>query len=284
MSVHRLSTPPSMAGIYPRAVAIPLLRRLPLVGAGADGLPDTRLEVDVTVDLDHLSDYTEVCGFQRMGHLPATYPHVLGFPLAMRIMTSRSFPFSVLGLVHIENEITHRRPVSPDEPLSLAVHAEDLRAHDRGTQFDVVTEARAGDELVWEERSVYLRREGGGGGGGRGGDNQEPPPVRAHWTVPDDIGRRYGAVSGDRNLIHLHPLAARLFGMPRHIAHGMWVKARCLTELEEDLPAAFTVSARFKLPLFLPAEVAFSAGEDGVFEVRDASSGKPHLSGRLSGA
>ena len=106
-------------------------------------------------------------------------------------------------------------------------------------------------------------------------------PARAHWRVPGDIGRRYAGVSGDRNPIHLHGLTAKLFGMPRPIAHGMWLKARCLGELEPSLPDAFTVSVRFKLPLFLPAQVAFGTRDDA-FEVRDASSGKPHLSGELS--
>jgi len=106
----------------------------------------------------------------------------------------------------------------------------------------------------------------------------------AHWRVPADIGRRYGAVSGDRNPIHLHGWSAKLFGMPRPIAHGMWVKARCLAELEPTLPDAFSVAVRFKLPLFLPAQVAFESVRDGRgrFGVRDASSGKPHLSGELS--
>jgi hypothetical protein len=39
---------------------------------------------------------------------------------------------------------------------------------------------------------------------------------------------------------------------------------------------------RFKLPLFLPAQVAFGVRDGGGFEVRDASSGKPHLSGALT--
>ena len=271
-------TGPSLTILYPRAVAMPLLRRLP--GVGGDGLPDSVHEVrDVAVSLDHLSDYTEVCGFQRMDRLPATYPHVLAFPLAMQLMTERRFPFSVLGMVHIGNDITQHRPVSPDELLSVRVHAEGLEPHDRGTQFTIAAQARVGEEVVWESRNRYLHREGGGGK--KDGQRDAPLPARAHWKVSDDIGRRYAAVSGDRNPIHLHPLTAKLFGMPRPIAHGMWVKARCLAELEQTLPDAFTVSVRFKLPLFLPAQVAFGS-RDGAFEVRDASSGKPHLSGELS--
>jgi acyl dehydratase len=282
MSRRELSSPPSLTALYPRAVAVPLLRKVPGLGAGKE-LPDTELEVrDVATDLDHLSDYTEVCGFDRMDRLPATYPHIVAFPLAMRILAERAFPFPVLGLVHIGNEITQYRPVSPDEALSVSVRAQDLEPHDRGTQFTMAAEARVGDELVWDSRNVYLHRSKSGSGGSSSKERDEPAPAQAHWRVPGDIGRRYGAVSGDRNPIHLHGWSAKLFGMPRPIAHGMWLKARCLAELERSLPDAFTVSVRFKLPLFLPAQVAFGVCDGGAFEVRDASSGKPHLSGELS--
>ena len=284
MSARELSSPPSLAALYPRALTAPLLRRLdprPPLGGG-DGLPGTELEVrDVATDLDDLSDYTQVCGFERMDRLPPTYPHVVAFTLAMRIMVSRSFPFAVLGLVHVANEITQHRPIGPDEPLSYRVRARDLEPHDRGTQFTIAAEARAGDELVWESRNVYLHREGGSSSGSKG-ERDEPAPATDHWRVPEDIGRRYAAVSGDRNPIHLHALSARLFGMPKPIAHGMWLKARCLAQLEAELPAAFSVAVRFKLPLFLPAQVAFARGDGGAFEVRDASSGKPHLAGTVT--
>ena len=285
MSRRELSSPPSLTALYPRAVGVPLLRKLPGLSA-SDQLPDTELEVrDVSTDLDHLSDYTEVCGFERMDRLPATYPHIVAFPLAMRIMAERSFPFPVLGLVHIANDITQHRPISPDEPLSVRVRAQDLEPHDRGTQFAMVAEGRVGEELVWSSRNVYLHRSksGSGGGGSKEREEPEPAPASAHWRVPADIGRRYGAVSGDRNPIHLHGWSAKLFGMPRPIAHGMWLKARCLAELEPTLPDAFSVQVRFKLPLFLPAQVAFGV-DDGAFGVRDAGSGKPHLSGALSPA
>ena len=283
MSRRELSSPPSLTALYPRAVAVPLLRKVPGLGGGGRELPDTELEVrDVATDLDHLSDYTDVCGFERMDRLPPTYPHIVVFPLAMRIMAERAFPFPLLGLVHIGNEITQYRPVAPDEPLSVRVRAQDLEPHDRGTQFTMAAEARVGDELVWDSRNVYLHRSGKGGGGGSSKkERDDPAPASAHWRVPGDIGRRYGAVSGDRNPIHLHGWSAKLFGMPRPIAHGMWLKARCLAELEPTLPDAFSVEVRFKLPLFLPAQVAFGV-QDGSFEIRDASSGKPHLSGTLS--
>ena len=285
MTVRELDSPPSLTALSPRAVGVPLLRRVPVIGGSSQELPDTELEVrDVETDPGRLAAYREVCGFERMDRLPATYPHIVAFPLAMRIMAERAFPFPLLGLVHIGNEVDQLRPVGPDEPLTVRVRARDLEPHDRGTQFAMAAEARVGEELVWTSRSVYLHRHGKPSGGKpSSGERQPAAPARAHWRVPGDIGRRYGAVSGDRNPIHLHGWSAKLFGMPRPIAHGMWVKARCLAELESTLPDAFRASVRFKLPLFLPAQVAFGVNGNA-FEVRDASSGKPHLSGELSGA
>jgi acyl dehydratase len=255
--------------LYARALA----GALPLPRPAA--LPDTRLDLEAEIDPGHLARYSEVCGFGA--GVPVTYPHVLAFPLALRIMTSRSFPFGVLGLVHIENEITQHRPLSAGEPLAFEVWAEDLKPHDRGTQVTLVAAVSVEGRLVWEERSVYLHRSGGGSSSGRRGEPSPPPPAREHFRVPADIGRRYAAVSGDRNPIHMHPLSARLFGMPRPIAHGMWLQARCLAALE--LPDAFTTSARFRLPVFLPATVALGTREGGEFELSDASSGRPHVAG-----
>ena len=61
----------------------------------------------------------------------------------------------------------------------------------------------------------------------------------------------------------------------------MWVKARCLAALDSQLPDAFTVGVRFKLPMLLPAKAGF-ASDGREFQVFDARSGKPHVSGTVS--
>ena len=101
--------------------------------------------------------------------------------------------------------------------------------------------------------------------------------------MPADIGRRYGAVSGDRNPIHLHDLTAKPFGFPRAIAHGMWTKARALAALGARVPDAFTTEVRFAKPLLLPGKVAF-ATEGERFAVRDERKGTPHLHGTITEA
>jgi acyl dehydratase len=288
-----LASAPGAATLYPRAAfgtfARPLLRKVPVVGGGTPtALPELTLGLDaLTLDTGHVADYARVCGFDLRDTLPASYLHVLAFPLAMSLMTDGAFPFGVIGLVHVENRIEHVRPVALGETPSLRVHAEDLRDHAKGRQFDVVAVATVDGERVWEGRSTYLRR-GGETGDSASKDDKKSAGVGgagsdAIWKIPGDIGRRYGAVSGDRNPIHLHNVSAKLFGMPRAIAHGMWLKARVLAALQPELPPAFTVDVRFKLPVLLPATVAFSTTKvDGgrAFALHDAKRGLPHLEGR----
>ncbi len=189
-------------------------------------------------------------------------------------MVDPSFPFALPGLVHVANRIAQKRELRADERLSLRVWAADLREHPRGRQFDMLTEALVDGNTVWTESSTYLHRatpspaRGGGKGGGSPSPARPntPSPATAIWRVPRNVGRRYAAVSGDVNPIHLNPLAARLFGFRRAIAHGMWLKAA------------------FKSPLLLPSTVAFASHPQEArwtFTVAEARSGRPHLSGSI---
>ena len=291
MAVRELSSSPSMLPLFGRAglAMIPGASRLPFVGGAADDVPDlTLLLGEVAVDRERLLAYDRVCGFTLGDQLPATYPHMLAFPLHLALMADGSFPFSAIGLVHIANRIVQHRPLQASEVLSLRVWAEPLRPHPRGQQFSILTEARVGDELVWEEVSTNLRRGSSGGPADAGAPqipNASTLPATATWKLAGDLGRRYGSVSGDLNPIHIHPLSARLFGFPSAIAHGMWTKARCLAALHPQLPDAFAVEVAFRKPILLPASVEFAeaASEAGVqFGVRDARRRFRHLDGAVT--
>lgn len=292
MGERVLSSSPSMVRLFARAgvATIPGASHLPFLGSGAGGggLPDLTLVLkEVSVDRERLADYDRVCKFPLRDQLPATYPHMLAFPLQLSLMTDSSFPFGALGLVHIANRIVQHRPSRISDELQLKVWATGLKDHPRGKQFTFRTETRVGEELVWEEDSTYLKRGGGSGDGSekrRNGNGQPQLPVTATWRLPGDLGRRYGSVSGDMNPIHVHPMSARLFGFPTAIAHGMWTKARCLAALDPRLPDSFSVEVEFKKPILLPATVEFleREGASGIqFAVRGAGKGTPHLDGRV---
>jgi hypothetical protein len=291
MAVRELKSAPSMLPMFARAGAamVPGASRLPFVGGGGGGrgIPDLTLVLpDVAIDRDRLAAYDRVCGFSLSDELPATYPHMLAFPLQLALMTDGSFPFPAIGLVHIYNRIVQHRPIHASERLSLKVWAGPLEPHPRGQQFSLLSEARVGDELVWEEVSTNLRR---GGGSGEGSAAEVPSaeglPATATWRLPGDLGRRYASVSGDFNPIHVHSVSARLFGFPSAIAHGMWTKARCLAALEPRLPDAYTVEVAFRKPILLPASVSFVQGPaaGGIrFGVRGANEDTAHLDGQLT--
>jgi acyl dehydratase len=267
--------------------AVEPLRRRP------GSLPERELRRDgIAVDRRRLAEYDRVCGFRLSDTLPATYPHVLAFPLALELIAGGDFPFGVLGLVHVGNAIEQLRPLDAGEPLDLRLWADRLGEHPRGRTVDIVAEGYVDGELAWRDRSTYLhresvRREGtvpAGTGRPRKEAREAVPVPSAVWDVPGDIGRRYAAVSGDRNPIHLHGLAAKLFGQQTAIAHGMWTKARCLAALQAQLPGAFTVDVAFKLPVRLPARVAFATwteDRERRFALHDARGGRPHLGGTI---
>jgi len=282
VAMRDLRNAPSMLPLFAKAVIRAGVKpgknpQLPNIGA--------RLS-DLVPDPKHLATYRKVCGFQSQGTLPLTYPHLHAHPLFMTLILDERCPFPAMGLVHVRNRITQYRPIQEREQLDVECRFGALEKRDSGYEFSILTSVSTGGEQVWESESFMLYRTGGAGGNKKK-DAPAVTPVQGakDWSVPGDIGRRYGAVSGDRNPIHLYPLSAKLFGFKRQIAHGMWSKARCLAELEPQFPAVpFSVDVSFKLPLFIPAKVKFAEEkvEGGIdFRLLGADGIKPHLHGSL---
>jgi acyl dehydratase len=289
---RKLTSAPAILPLYARAAAplVPGASLLPFVPGGGGEIPDVRLELDAVVaDPAKVAAYAKVCGFALRDHLPPTYTHVLAFPLHMALMSDGRFPFGAVGLVHVANRITQHRRLGVEEALDLRVQATKLSPHPKGKTFDVVTEVRVGRQIAWESTSTFLRR-GKGEPGTTSGEVfpivDPETPASAQWVLPGDLGRRYAAVSGDRNPIHMHSLTAKPLGFPAAIAHGMWTKARALAALEARLPDAFETDVRFRRPILLPAKVEFATSEDDdqiLFTVRGrgAKRDKRHLDGRV---
>ena len=276
-----LDAQPAMAALLVRAA-------LTARGRGGD-LPATRLAREgVQVDPGRLADYAAVCRFPLGDTLPVTFPHVLTFPLQVALMTDRSFPLALPGLVHVRNVIEQVRPISSAEPLDLAVWAERLATHRSGAAVDLCASVSVGGAEVWRGRSTYLARGATAPEGAPEAEVDVPvgelARTTARWRVPADVGRRYARVSGDVNPIHLSRLSARAFGFRRAIAHGMWVQARALAALSGRLPDAPTVDVAFRKPLFLPSTVVLSTAEAASgwdLAVRDAGTGTEHLVGAV---
>jgi acyl dehydratase len=278
---RELESSPNLGMLYAKAAATAW-------GRGGD-LPGTRLtRTGVAVDPAHFADYARVCRLPLGDVLPVTYPHMLTFPLQMALMTDRSFPLALPGLVHVRNRIDVLRAIGADEPLDLEVWADNYAQHRSGAAVDLRATVTAGGEEVWRSTSTYLSRGAKAPDGAPEADIEVPvgalERVAATWRIPDDAGRRYAKVSGDVNPIHLSGLTAKAFGFKRAIAHGMWVKARVLGALSGRLPDELSLDVGFRKPLFLPSTVTLSTAQAGGgwdFAVRNAQSGTEHVEGTI---
>lgn len=90
-------------------------------------------------------------------------------------------------------------------------------------------------------------------------------------AIGPEMGRAYGRVSGDMNLVHTTAVAAKMFGYARPFVQGLCTANAVLKALTEHCSVAlqrFTVS--FCRPVYLDQVVRLRLAE-GVYEVCDAS-------------
>ncbi|UZN02634.1 MaoC/PaaZ C-terminal domain-containing protein [Cellulomonas sp. S1-8] len=281
---------PALGGLYARGLLASA--RLGVTGgtrSGAREVPDVTYVVDdVRADADRLTTYQHLLHEPATDTLPAGYVHVLAFPVATALMVRPDFPLPLLGMVHLANHVEQRRPLLLGDRLGVRAWARGLRPHRSGTQVDLVTEVSASGEVAWQGISTYLAK------GVRLPDAPRDdvpraaftPPVRTgRWELPADTGRRYAAVSGDRNPIHLSPVTARALGFKRTIAHGMYTASRALADVGAVRGDAFTWSVEFAAPVLLPAtvDVRVAREDDGhTFTAWHPRTGRLHLSGAVT--
>ncbi|TFV57076.1 dehydratase [Mycobacterium sp. PS03-16] len=261
---------------------------LPFVPRGAT-LPDRTLTVDeLSIDPVNVAEYADVTGLQFGDTVPLTYPFALTFPTVMSLVTGFDFPFAAMGSVHVENHITQHRPISVSDTVSAAVHAENLREHRRGLLVDVVTDVHVGNELAWHQVTTFLHQQRTSLS-----DEPKPPPQKQPKLGPPNALlnitpgqiRHYASVGGDHNPIHTNPVAAKLFGFPTVIAHGMFSAAAVLANVEGQLPGAVRYSVRFAKPVVLPAKAGLyvdRTGDGGWELVLRNKMGEPHLTGTVA--
>ncbi|HKP41126.1 MaoC/PaaZ C-terminal domain-containing protein [Mycobacterium sp.] len=261
---------------------------LPFVPRG-DALPDRTLTVDeLTIDPANVADYANVTGLRFGDKVPLTYPFALTFPTVMSLVTGFDFPFAAMGSVHIENHIKQYRPILVSDTVSARVHAENLREHRRGLLVDVVTDISVGNDKAWHQVTTFLHQQRTSLS-----DEPKPPPQKQRKPGPPNAVlritpgqiRHYASVGGDHNPIHTNPIAAKLFGFPTVIAHGMFTAAAVLANIEGQLPDAVRYSVRFAKPVVLPARAGLyvdRVSEGWELTLRHLTKGDPHLKGTVT--
>jgi acyl dehydratase len=238
---------------------------------GGERLPDIAYRVrKVRIDPDRARDFDHLMGGPATDLVHPGVLHVLAFPVSLALMARRDFPFPLLGVVHLRNQVLQHRPVRVGELVDVECRVRDLRPHRKGRTFEAVATVLGQDgEIIATDVSTYLVRGGEPGPGEPSGtapsDRRRefvPPRPTGRWELGADTGRRYGAVSGDVNPIHLSALSAKAFGFPRAIAHGMYTASRAFTESRVDLAKPLRWDVTFDAPVTLPGSVLIAHADD----------------------
>lgn len=217
--------------------------------------------------------------------LPPTFPQALAAPLHMSILTAKQFPLRVTGLVHLSNTIQYVEPVKTGVPFDLAASLSSAVATEKGIELTLQTDLSVAGRKHWSADAVLLARTPGRR---RRRSSAARPNLEQYskidrWSAYRNTGRRYAAVSGDYNPIHLHGLTARLFGFNRPIAHGMWSLARGLTGLHDALKTPYEIRAQFLRPMPLPTGVNLLYDENTrAFCIVDSKTNKAYLIGSIA--
>ena len=228
----------------------------------------------VRIDAERARDFDHLMGGPATDLVHPGVLHVLAFPVSLALMARRDFPFPLLGLVHLRNQVLQHRPVQVGELVDVECRVRDLRPHRKGRTFEAVSTILGQDgEIIATDVSTYLAKgstssAGKDGAASPSADGRaerrefEAPTPTGRWSLPADAGRRYAAVSGDVNPIHMSALSAKAFGFPKAIAHGMYTASRAFTESRVDLSRPLRWDVSFDAPVTLPGTVLVAFEHD----------------------
>ncbi len=165
---------PAVWSMYPKI----MMSRKPSLVPDGGAVPriESRLS-KVAIDRKHLAAYSEICGAAAGATLPIAYPHVLAMPLHLAMLGAEAFPVKLFGLVHVQNRIAMRQPLSAEEPAEIRAWVEGHRETERGQEFDLHTDYVVAGEALWEETCTFLARKKPAPGAAK-------PPWPAPTTCP----------------------------------------------------------------------------------------------------
>jgi hypothetical protein len=257
------SLSPSSLPALPRASAWPLVRALFKRPARPSAQPiQASYRLD-RIDADHVRRYCDAFGFLA-GSVPLTYLYLLAQRAELATMLDLAIPFRIVGLIHVSNDLAMQCQVRTDAPLVLVTTLSMPEPGANGA-VECVLETVASEDgtTVFSCTSQYLIKRGQRGKHALASPSVAPMgDVIGEWAVTSDAGRRYAALSGDWNPIHLWPWSARLMGMHAPIIHGMETMARVCAAFEQSTDRRITsLACHFKRAVPLGASATLMACE-----------------------
>jgi acyl dehydratase len=242
----------------------------------------------------------------RRDALSPVFPATWETAQALDLFSRLERPLPAGGVVHVESELVNLRPISPADHVRCRVELERAERVRKGVRLTLSARNwTANGQLCTQSTAVFLARSRAPTDDApthaprstarEEGDPRAEPPSSwdevARWHLRADAGRRYAAVSGDWNPIHLWSWTARPFGFRRPILHGFCTQAmvaHALIEhaLDGDPAALRRLRIAFRTPLPLPSTARLLAA-DGIgtrwFRVTDESCETVHAEGTWAG-
>jgi acyl dehydratase len=226
-------------------------------GAGAE--PASAAFVAACLDAGRLARYNALLGFPPEA-IPLTFHYLLAQRAQLATMLAADLPFRIAGMIHVANDLSERGHYDPARPLVLRTSAAIAPPRENGAVHLLLHTAGEQDgRAVFSCASDYLAVRGRRASRAGAAPAAQSAPL-ANWSLDSASGRRYAAVSGDWNPIHLSRWTAKLMGMRTPIIHGMHTVAKSCAALEDATGKRVTaISARFTAPIPLPGRASLSA-------------------------
>lgn len=233
------------------------------------------------IDAGQVARYNAMLGFPADA-VPLTFHYLLAQRAQLATMLGADLSFRIAGMIHVANDLSELGRYDPALPLILHTSAAPAPPRENGAIHLLVHTAGEQDgRAVFSCASDYLAVRGKRGARPATAPSTQMAPV-TNWTLDGASGRRYAAVSGDWNPIHLSRWTAKLMGMRAPIIHGMHTVAKSCAALEHLTGQRVTaISARFTAPIALPGEATLSA-DLGAGTYAASGSGRDAVSGSFT--
>jgi hypothetical protein len=218
------------------------------------------------IDPAHLRSFLGLTGLGLTRGLPVLYPHVLGFPLQMSVLTHPAFPVPIWKVLQVRNHLFQHRRIPPDAVVDIETRTTDTRFLDRGVEIDLRTVLVCDGVVSWESVNTFYSR---------GGSNaaqtdvpierapDRPQEVYEQWHMPSGTGWRFAGLTGDYNGIHWWGAYARRLGFRRALHHPQLVLGQCLARLPAlTAGPALRLDAWLKGPVYYDSDVRLSVAND----------------------
>lgn len=223
-------------------------------------------------------------------------PHVWTQAPAMTILTHADFPISLIGSVHLKSVFRlHDREALRDlltrATASVRIAATYLGAaaspNGKGVEVFLLLELHHSDRVLWSEIMVIFKATNAKNPtkgihpshlldsdalqataaeiSNMDFTSYPPPHEGTALRVPVSSADtwRFGVSSGDVNPIHMFTLGAKLFGLPRRIAHGMLVVGKALVAQPQVIESVQSWCVTFKAPVLCDSFITVVANPGG---------------------